>query len=70
MKKGVEENAVVPSMSATLEWLKYSGNLELSTQFYEAELGYFGRYMYDSKLLDMGPDVPETGKRHFEWKAA
>jgi 6-phosphogluconate dehydrogenase len=41
--KGVQENAVVPSMSATLEWLKYMGNLELPTQFYEAELDYFGK---------------------------
>jgi 6-phosphogluconate dehydrogenase len=41
--KAVQENAVVPSMSATLEWLKYMGNLELPTQFYEAELDYFGK---------------------------
>jgi len=68
--KGVQENAVVPSMSATLEWLKYSGNLDLPTQFYEAELDYFGKHMYDSKHLDKGPDHPETGKRHFEWKPA
>lgn len=39
----MQENAVVPSMSATLEWLKYMGNLELPTQFYEAELDYFGK---------------------------
>ena len=68
--KGVQENAVVPSMSATLEWLKYSGNLDLPTQFYEAELDYFGKHMYDSKHLDKGPDHPDTGKRHFEWKPA
>jgi len=68
--KGVEKNAIIPSMSATLEYLKYSGNLELPTQFYEAELDYFGKHMYDSKTLDKGPGKPETGKRHFEWKPA
>jgi 6-phosphogluconate dehydrogenase len=68
--KGVEGNAVTPSMSATLEYLKYSGNLELPTSFYEAELDYFGKHMYDSKSQDEGPGKPETGKHHFEWKPA
>jgi 6-phosphogluconate dehydrogenase len=74
VRRGVDCNAVVPSMSATLEWLKYSGNLELPTQFYEAELDYFGKHMYDSKRLDEARDKegvdPQTGKRHFEWKSA
>ncbi|KAE8442051.1 hypothetical protein EG329_003908 [Mollisiaceae sp. DMI_Dod_QoI] len=68
--KSVQENAIVPSMSATLEYLKYSGNLELPTQFYEAELDYFGKHMYDSKTLDNGPGLPMTGKHHYEWKPA
>lgn len=72
--KGTENNAVIPSMSATLEWLKYSGNLDLPTQFYEAELDYFGKHHYDSKKLDQGVDEsgeqPHTGKRHYEWKKA
>lgn len=68
--KGVELNAVIPSMSATLEYLKYAGNLDLPTQFYEAELDYFGKHMYDSKSEDKGPGKPETGKHHYEWKPA
>ncbi|KAF7911713.1 hypothetical protein EAE99_011044 [Botrytis elliptica] len=68
--KGVEHNAITPSISATLEYLKYSGNMELPTQFYEAELDYFGKHMYDSKKLDDGVGKPETGRRHFEWKKA
>jgi len=68
--KGVELNAVIPSMSATLDYLKYSGNLDLPTQFYEAELDYFGKHMYDSKSEDKGPGAPETGKHHYEWKPA
>ena len=66
----VESNAVVPSMSATLEYLQYVGNLELSTQFHEAELDYFGSHMYDSKTLDGSNDASVTGKRHCEWKPA
>lgn len=67
--KSVEVNAVIPSISATLEYLKYIGNLDLPTQFYEAELDYFGKHMYDRKGE---PDTggPETGKHHFEWKPA
>ena len=68
--KGVEGNAIIPSMSATLEYLKYTGNLELPTQFSEAEMDYFGKHMYDSKSMDKGPGKPETGKHHFEWKPA
>ncbi|KAF7858785.1 uncharacterized protein EAF02_011109 [Botrytis sinoallii] len=68
--KGVEHNAITPSISATLEYLKYSGNMELPTQFYEAELDYFGKHMYDSKKLDDEVGEPETGRRHFEWKKA
>ncbi|EPE30413.1 6-phosphogluconate dehydrogenase C-terminal [Glarea lozoyensis ATCC 20868] len=68
--KGVETNAIIPSMSATLDYLKYSGNLELPTSFYEAELDYFGKHMFDSKSDDKDPGQPETGKHHFEWKPA
>jgi len=68
--KGVETNANTPSMSATLEYLKYMGNLKLPTQFYEAELDYFGKHMYDSKSEDKGPGLPMTGKHHYEWKPA
>ncbi|KAG4029488.1 hypothetical protein MFRU_015g00320 [Monilinia fructicola] len=71
---GVQHNAVTPSISATLEYLKYSGNMELPTQFYEAELDYFGKHMFDSKKKDGRKDKeggePETGSRHFEWKKA
>ena len=68
--KGTEANAIIPTLSATLEYLKYSGNLELPTSFNEAELDYFGKHMYDSKTLDHGPGKAETGKHHYEWKAA
>ncbi|SLM35280.1 6-phosphogluconate dehydrogenase [Lasallia pustulata] len=66
--KGVEANAVIPSLSATLEYLKYSGNTILPTSFYEAELDYFGKHMFD--LTSDAAGKPVTGKHHFEWKKA
>lgn len=66
--KGVQYDAVIPSLSATLEFLKYSTNTVLPTQFYEAQLDYFGRHMFDLKSEGLGK--PETGKHHFEWKPA
>ncbi|MCJ1337197.1 hypothetical protein MMC09_002479 [Bachmanniomyces sp. S44760] len=66
--KSVESNAVVPSLSATLEYLKISNSTSLPTSFYEAELDYFGKHMFDDKAD--GPGKPVTGKHHFEWKPA
>ena len=66
--KGTEANAVIPSLSATLEYMKYASNTVLPTSFYEAELDYFGKHMFD--LKSEGTGKPETGKHHFEWKPA
>ncbi|KAL8739163.1 MAG: hypothetical protein Q9181_000192 [Wetmoreana brouardii] len=66
--KGVEHNSIIPSLSATLEFLKYSTNTILPTQFYEAQLDYFGKHMFDLKSEPAGK--PETGKHHFEWNPA
>ncbi|KAI9821061.1 MAG: hypothetical protein M1827_003794 [Pycnora praestabilis] len=83
--KGVEVNAIIPSLSATVEYLKYCNNLgklidlqrtaskidetiDLPTQFYEAQLDYFGKHMFDLKSEPAGE--PETGKHHYEWKPA
>ncbi len=65
---GVETNAIIPSMSATLEYLKFSVNTILPTQFYEAQLDYFGKHMFDLKSEPAGE--PVTGKHHYEWKPA
>jgi len=60
---------VIPSLSASLEYIKYMTSTDLPTSFYEAELDYFGSHMYDKKGDD--PEgKPETGKHHFEWKPA
>lgn len=66
--KGVDHNAIIPSLSATLEFLKYSTSTVLPTQFYEAQLDYFGKHMFDLKSEPIGK--PATGKHHFEWRPA
>ncbi|KAI4741464.1 6-phosphogluconate dehydrogenase C-terminal domain-like protein [Aureobasidium sp. EXF-12298] len=60
---------VVPAISSSLDYIKYQTGLELPTQFYEAELDYFGKHMYDKKGEDP-KGAPTTGKYHFEWKRA
>ena len=67
VSRAVENDAIVPSMSATLEWLKYSTGTELPTQFYEAQLDFFGKHMFDVKGEETGRAV--TGVHHFEWRA-
>lgn len=63
-------DACVPSLSASLEYLKYCGGTSLPTQFMEAEMDFFGAHSYD---IQGGPDDPGTvkkGKHHYEWRPA
>lgn len=58
---GTMSDATIPSISATLEYLKYSTtDKDLPTEFMEAELDYFGYHMFD--LKSEGPGQPATGK--------
>lgn len=66
--KATEADAVIPSLSASLAYFRYSGSIDLPTQFMEAELDYFGRHMFD--LKGAGPGKPVTGQHHYEWKPA
>ncbi|KPI37561.1 6-phosphogluconate dehydrogenase, decarboxylating [Cyphellophora attinorum] len=65
----VEADAIVPSLSATLEYLKYSKSTEMPTQFMEAQLDFFGGHMYELKSDRLRPGA-EKGARHFEWRPA
>lgn len=68
---GVGVNAAIPSLSATLEYLKYSTlTSELPTSFYEAEMDYFGKHMFDVKGEGDDAGLPVKGSHHFEWKPA
>jgi 6-phosphogluconate dehydrogenase len=66
--KATEANANIPSLSASLEYYKYSSSTDLPTQFMEAELDYFGGHMYDLKSEE--PGKPVKGRHHFEWRPA
>ncbi|KXT01241.1 hypothetical protein AC578_3801 [Pseudocercospora eumusae] len=67
--KAVEADHVVPSLSSTLDYLKYMTSTDLPTSFQEAELDYFGRHMFDVKGQDR-EGLPSIGKHHYEWKPA
>lgn len=45
----IENDAVIPAFSATLEWMKSVGGKDLPTSFEEMELDYFGHHNYDLK---------------------
>jgi len=66
--KATDIDAVVPALSATLEYFKAVGGKHLPTNFEEAELDYFGHHNYDTRQeskLD-----PKKGAHHTEWKPA
>ena len=66
--RATEADAVIPSLSASLAYFRYSGSIDLPTQFMEAELDYFGRHMFDVK--GGGPGKPVKGQHHYEWQPA
>lgn len=66
--RAIEADAPVPSLSASLEYLKYIASTELPTQFMVAQMDYFGAHKFDLKSAE--PEKPVTGQYHFEWKPA
>ncbi|KAK4241595.1 6-phosphogluconate dehydrogenase [Achaetomium macrosporum] len=69
--KGIEWDNYVPSLSASLEYLKYVGGGMLATQFMEAEMDFFGAHGYDRPHV-RGEDPGKTAKgaHHYEWRPA
>ncbi|KAF2096903.1 6-phosphogluconate dehydrogenase [Rhizodiscina lignyota] len=68
--KATEWDAYVPSLSASLEYLKFCAGPKLPTQFMEAEMDFFGAHSFD---IVGGPDDPgevKKGKHHYEWRPA
>ncbi|KAF5635820.1 6-phosphogluconate dehydrogenase [Fusarium sp. NRRL 52700] len=64
----LEADMVIPAMSQSLDYYKYSTSVDLPTQLTEAELDYFGNHKFDLKEEHRGE--PSKGKHHFEWKPA
>jgi 6-phosphogluconate dehydrogenase len=65
----VETDQVAPALSSTLEYFKIVTATDLPTNFYEAELDYFGNHMYGKKGEE-DEDQATEGKHHYEWKPA
>ena len=69
--KTTECDAVVPSLSASLEYLKYVGGKALPTQFMEAEMDFFGAHAYDRPNVEgEDPGKASKGAHHYEWRPA
>ncbi|KIW67464.1 6-phosphogluconate dehydrogenase, decarboxylating [Phialophora macrospora] len=69
--KGTEWDAVIPSLSASLEYLKYIGSTALPTQFMEAEMDFFGAHAYDRPhVKGEDPGKAKKGAHHYEWRPA
>ncbi|KAF1810062.1 6-phosphogluconate dehydrogenase C-terminal domain-like protein [Eremomyces bilateralis CBS 781.70] len=69
--KAMEWDNYVPSLSASLEYVKYAGGTMLPTQFMEAEMDYFGAHSYDRPHANgEDPGKTEKGAHHYEWKPA
>ncbi|KZO98952.1 6-phosphogluconate dehydrogenase C-terminal domain-like protein [Calocera viscosa TUFC12733] len=64
----LDADAAVPSLSASLEWMKTVGGESLPTSFMEAEMDYFGAHNYDVKGEHRWE--PAKGKHHTEFKPA
>lgn len=64
--KGLEADAHLPGLGATLEFLKYSGSTELPTSFMEAQLDAFGAHGYELKGEKSNGDMTK-GKYHSNW---
>ncbi|EQL33427.1 6-phosphogluconate dehydrogenase [Blastomyces dermatitidis ATCC 26199] len=67
----VEADSCVPSMSASLEYLKYEASKMLPTRFMEAEMDFFGAHNYDRpSVKGEDPGKVAKGAHHYEWRPA
>lgn len=55
-------DAVVPALSASLEWVKSCGGKDLPTNFEEMQLDTFGAHRYDAK----GEEIEGTKKGPYQ----
>ncbi|KAJ5669735.1 6-phosphogluconate dehydrogenase decarboxylating [Penicillium macrosclerotiorum] len=69
--EGTMSDQYMPSIAATLEYLKYEGGMTLPTKFMEAQMDYFGAHCYNKPGIpgeDPGPVA--KGPHHYEWLRA
>jgi 6-phosphogluconate dehydrogenase len=68
---GTDWDAYLPSLSASLEYLKYCVGTSLPTQFMEAEMDFFGAHSFDRPSLPYeDPGKVAKGPHHYEWRIA
>lgn len=67
VKLAIEADAVIPAVSASLEYIKSVG-CEDPTAFEESQLDAFGDHMYT--LKSDNDDRPVKGSHHTEWRKA
>lgn len=68
---GTLSDQYIPAISATLEYLKYTGGTTLPTKFMEAQMDFFGAHAYNKPGIpgeDPGP--VSKGPHHYEWRRA
>lgn len=63
--EGLQADAHLPCLGATLEYLKYSASANLPTSFMEAQLDAFGAHGYDLKHEKNG--ILAKGRHHSNW---
>jgi 6-phosphogluconate dehydrogenase len=69
--EGIMYDQYMPSLSATLEYLKYDGGTMLPTKFMEAQMDYFGAHGYNNPgVYGEDPGPTHKGPHHYEWKSA
>lgn len=69
--RSTETDQHIPSLSASLEYLKYCGGKMLPTSFMEAQMDFFGAHSYDRPgVSGEDPGKTKKGAHHYEWRPA
>lgn len=69
--RATETDQYIPSLSASLEYLKYCGGRMLPTSFMEAQMDFFGAHNYDRPgVPGEDPGKAKKGAHHYEWRPA
>jgi 6-phosphogluconate dehydrogenase len=69
---GLARDAYIPTLSQSLEWVKYVGAPLLPTMFMEAELDWFGMHKFDkwNSVSGRTGGQVKKGAEHYEWSPA
>lgn len=69
--RATETDQYVPSLSASLEYMKYCGGKMLPTKFMNAQMDFFGAHSFDRVGVEgEDPGRVKKGAHHYEWRPA